>query len=281
MGIFLNMTRDFVFSTQEGDKIKISTYGFENFLSGNCIIHIHGFKGFKDWGFNPFLAKFFAERGYFVITFNFSHNGIGDNPYEFTEIEKFANNTFSREVEELAEIISCYKSGFFGKIGMNKIALLGHSRGGGIAILNGANPSVKCIITWASVATFDRYGTKQIEDWEKKGFVEVINSRTNQVMRMNRSIYDDLKMNSNKLDILKSVNNLSKPLLIVHGKEDLAVPVKEAQMIYDSSDKTKSELFVISSTGHTFNAVHPFEGTNSKLDEALNKTKEFLDINLN
>ncbi|MBZ0179292.1 MAG: prolyl oligopeptidase family serine peptidase, partial [Melioribacteraceae bacterium] len=177
--------------------------------------------------------------------------------------------------------INCYKSGFFGKIGNNKIGLLGHSRGGGISILNANHDDVSCISVWASVATFERYGSKQIEDWEKKGFVEVINTRTSQVMRMNRTLLDDIRDNKENLDIIKSVKNLKKPLLIVHGKEDLAVPVKEANMLFEASNQSISELYIIESTGHTFNAVHPFNGSNPKLDKALIKTKEFFDINLN
>lgn len=275
------MTRDFVLRTAEGNNLGITSYGYENFDDGNCIIHVHGFKGFKDWGFNPFLAQFFAEQGYFVVTFNFSHNGIGKNPLDFTELDKFAENTFSLEVKELKEIINCYKSGFFGKIGNNKIGLLGHSRGGGISILNGNHDDVSCIAVWASVATFERYGSKQIEDWEKKGFVVVINTRTSQVMRMNRTLLEDIRDNKENLDIIKAVKKLKKPLLIVHGKEDLAVPVKEANMLFEAANQSISELYIIESTGHTFNAVHPFNGSNPKLDKALIKTKEFFDINLN
>lgn len=35
---------------------------------------------------------------YDVITFNFSHNGVGENLLEFTELETFAVNTYSCEL---------------------------------------------------------------------------------------------------------------------------------------------------------------------------------------
>jgi hypothetical protein len=56
----------------------------------NCIIFVHGFKGFKDWGFGPYLAKYLSTKGFFVITFNFSHNGVSIPMDEFTELDKFA-----------------------------------------------------------------------------------------------------------------------------------------------------------------------------------------------
>lgn len=62
----------------------------------------HGFKGFKDWGFFPVLAEKLAEAGFVTVTFNFSMNGIGEDLENFTELEKFSLNTFSREQEDLA-----------------------------------------------------------------------------------------------------------------------------------------------------------------------------------
>ena len=83
------MNKDFVLYTKKNEKIRIRCYGYENIESAPCIICVHGFKGFKDWGFWPYTGKFFAENGFFVLTFNFSHNGIGDNLTEFTELQKF------------------------------------------------------------------------------------------------------------------------------------------------------------------------------------------------
>jgi hypothetical protein len=77
----------------------------ENLNSSPCIIFVHGFKGFKDWGFVPYRCEYFAENGFFVVSFNFSHNGVGERFTEFTELEKFAENTFSPEITELSEII--------------------------------------------------------------------------------------------------------------------------------------------------------------------------------
>ncbi|RZK32728.1 MAG: dienelactone hydrolase, partial [Hymenobacter sp.] len=40
------------------------------------IVFVHGFKGFKDWGHFPLLARFFAEQGFVFIKLNLSHNGV-------------------------------------------------------------------------------------------------------------------------------------------------------------------------------------------------------------
>ena len=70
-----------------------------------------------------------------VVTFNFSHNGIGENKLEFTELDKFAKNTHSREVRELTELVKAIKNGFFEDVIFTKIGIIGHSRGGGNALL--------------------------------------------------------------------------------------------------------------------------------------------------
>ncbi len=129
------MRNDFLLISKKSNKIHISTYGLININTAPCLIFVHGFKGFKDWGFGPYLAKYFSEKGYFVITFNFSHNGIGEGNTEFTELDKFAENTFSLEIEELNEIIDAYFCSFFGGISGKGIGITGHSRGGAISLL--------------------------------------------------------------------------------------------------------------------------------------------------
>ena len=67
----------------------------------------------------------------------FSHNGVGENRTEFTELEKFAKNTFSREVRELNELLDVFRNGYFEGIDPNsKIGMIGHSRGGAVTLFN-------------------------------------------------------------------------------------------------------------------------------------------------
>ena len=52
----------------------------------SAIVVCHGFKGFKDWGFFPYLADCLAAgTGAMVISFNFSGSGIGPDLESFTE----------------------------------------------------------------------------------------------------------------------------------------------------------------------------------------------------
>ncbi len=277
------MSKNFVLITSQDEKLRITTYGFDNAGTVPCIILVHGFKGFKDWGFGPYIGEYLARNGFFVITFNFSHNGVGESLTEFTELDKFAENTFSLEIQELNELISAYLNGEFCEIKNPKIGLLGHSRGGAISLLTASkNDSVNAVATWSAVSKLDRYSEKQKEKWRERGVFEVLNTRTKQVMKLNVSLLEDVEQNANdKLNIEKAVRELKKPLLIVHGKQDLAVPFEEGKMLFDWSDKLLTEFYPIDSTGHTFDIQHPFKGSNEKFELLLNKTAQFFKTNLN
>lgn len=278
------MNREYSISTSDGEILKITSFINEQYFSGNTLVFVHGFKGFKDWGFGPYLGGYFADKGFFVITFNFSHNGIGENKTEFTELSKFAKNTYNREVRELDEVIDSVRNGFFTAVDSRcNIGLLGHSRGGAVALLNAAKrDDVKAVVTWASISHIDRYTKRQKGEWRKNGFFNMINSRTGQIMKMDISLLDEIEQDSeSKLNIEKAVRNLKIPYLIAHGDQDLAVKNSEAEQLYTWSDKSKTELYKISGTGHTFDIVHPFAGTSEKFEKLLGETNKFFIKHLN
>jgi len=272
------MNREFRLKSNEEYVLDISFYGFENINKAPCLILVHGFKGFKDWGFFPFTAEQLLENGYCVISFNFSHNGVDKSGSDLFDVKSFAKNTVSLEVSELVQIIRAYKSGFFGNKNSKKIGLIGHSRGGGVAIISSMIEKVDAYIVWASVAKLDRYIERQKAEWRKKGLIEVVNSRTKQVLQMNVEVLEDIEKNkNNSLSIKKAVKNLNKPLLVIHGTEDLTVPIAEGEQIYNWSNKEFTEFERIPACGHTFDIVHPFKKSNKKFDLVIKKTRDFLD----
>ena len=282
MTIFDSMSKDFILTTEKRDTLRITAYGVENLRLSPCLIFVHGFKGFKDWGFGPYIGNYFSSKGFFVLSFNFSHNGVGANLTDFDELGRFAENTFSLELDELSQLITAYFNGFFGGTSNTRLGLLGHSRGGGISLLTAHQKTeVNAVVVWSTISTFDRYSERQKQLWKKKGVFEVMNSRTKQIMRLNVSLLDDLEINKNgRLNIEKAVSELKKPIFIVHGEQDLAVPVNEAEYLYSLADKNFCKLYIAPATGHTFDIKHPFEGTNKNFETILEKTYQFLNQNL-
>ena len=255
--------------------MSVSVFSPDSARPLGCIIYVHGFKGFKDWGFVPYIGEFLSGRGFLAVTFNFSHNGIGDDPLEFTEMDKFAANTFSLEIAEVRAVIAACGSGKFGETG--NIGLLGHSRGGGIALLTAAvAPEVKAVATWSAVCDFNRYSENLKRQWREAGFIEVANKRTAQIMRLNETLLDDVENNGQtSLNIKKAVSGLNRPLLIIHGDADEAVPTADAENLAVWAGSAQSQLKIVPGTGHTFGAKHPFEGSNDILDGVLESTANF------
>ena len=247
------------------------------------IVICHGFKGFKDWGFFPVLAESLAEDGYVTITFNFSRNGIGADPNNFTELEQFARNTYSHELSDLKTVVDAIAAGEVGKniIDPGKIGLLGHSRGGGVALLHASKDErVQCVATWSTIAKVERYSDDIIKRWEKEGYIEMENKRTNQMMRLNKEFIEDIKKNGKKLNILKAAENLDVPALIVHGDNDESVPMSEADEIYSKLDGYGNELEIIERGTHTFGIRHPVEGVTPEFETVVDLTEIFFDKNL-
>ncbi|HHG85065.1 MAG TPA: alpha/beta fold hydrolase [Bacteroidetes bacterium] len=278
------MKLNFDYISSQENLIQLSLYGSGLSSSAPCIVYLHGFKGFKDWGFAPWLGENMAKSGIRLLAMNFSHNGIGDHLLEFTEEDKFRDNTFSLEVSEAREIIQKYSQGkLFGAAPETKIGVIGHSRGGGIALLSAWDmPEVSAICTWAAVSTFFRFPETAIAAWKERGIHEVMNSRTGQILELGWNLHQDLlDHGQDRLNIEKAVRALTKPLCILHGTEDMAVPTADAQAIFDWAENAAREIHFISGAGHTFEARHPFAGSNPHLDLTFHHTLKFFTYHLN
>ena len=244
------------------------------------LIFCHGFKGFKDWGCFPYMLDKISNENIFTVSFNFSLNGVDnekDNPIDFERLDDFAKNTFSEELDDLGFVIDYLeKEKDKYNYSFDSLILAGHSRGGGIAILKTAEDKrVKRLITLASVAEFNRYGEETKRMWKERGYIEALNTRTRQKMRMNVSLLEDLENNYTRLDIKDAMKKANVPTLIMHGTEDLAVEKGEAETLYDLCNKDITKLVILEKTGHTFGAVHPFAGTTPHLEEVIEEIIRF------
>jgi uncharacterized protein len=277
------MRKSFNLINSSDEKIHGDLRYREGTKNSPVIVICHGFKGFKDWGFFPTLAESLAADGYVTITFNFSRNGIGADPNNFTELEQFARNTYSHELNDLKIVIDAISAGEVGKniIDPEKIGLLGHSRGGGVALLYASKDErVQCVATWSAIAKVERYSDDVINQWEKDGFIEMENKRTNQMMRLNKEFIEDIKESGKKLNILSAAENLEIPVLIVHGDMDESVPMSEADEIYSKLDGYGNELEIIEGGTHTFGIRHPVEGVTPEFETVVDLTEIFFDKNL-
>jgi alpha-beta hydrolase superfamily lysophospholipase len=238
------------------------------------VVICHGFKGFAHWAFFPYLARTLAQDGLTAITFDFSGSGIGADRESFVQAEAFAGNTFSRELEDL-ELLEEYarrKKWITGKFG-----LFGHSRGGGVAILFAAAQAadVNSLVTWAAISYPNRWSPEDVLTWRKRGYAEITNSRTGQVMRLGTDLLDDVELNGkSKLNIGAAAGKVKAPWLIIHGTGDETVPSLEGEHLHSES-KGMSTLRLIEGANHAFSAVHPLGQIPPILEKVVLETAKF------
>lgn len=236
-------------------------------------IIIHGFKGFKEWGFFPWLAERLSASGIVACRFDMSRNGIGGDPETFERLDLFQNDTYSIQLSDLQRVVDHVRSteGF----GALPFFLIGHSRGGAIALLASRRVrGLAGIVTWSAIASTDRWDERTKRDWRKSGHLEVLNARTRQVMRMSTAVLDDLEQNRESLDVIGAVESMQIPLFVAHGGNDETVSPEDAEAI--AGAHKDASLMVIGTASHTFNAIHPLVHVPAELDLVAHVTSRFI-----
>lgn len=247
------------------------------------VIFCHGYKGYKDWGAWRLVAKQFAEQGCFFLKFNFSHNGgTIDQPIDFPDLKAFGQNNFSKEIQDLEDILKLIKSenNFKEEIDVSNISLIAHSRGGGIVMIKAAeDPSIKNVITWAGVSDFKvrfQENTETFSNWKKNGITYIENSRTKQQMPHEFQFYEDFIANEKRFTIKNASKNLKTKLLIIHGSQDTSVPLIEAERLHQWNPN--SELVILKDADHVFGSCQPWKETSlpKDLNKVVNNTLRFI-----
>lgn len=237
--------------------------------NGKLIIFIHGYMGYKDWGCWNLVQSFFVKNGYGFLKYNASHNGgTVYNPIDFDDLEAFSNNSYSNEIVDFESIIEVARKRF---IELPEIHIIGHSRGGGIALLQSKNEHVSKICSWAGIASIeDRFPTGEaLAKWKSEGIRYGVNGRTKQNMPHQILQYYDYIENKDRLDIESYCKNSKLPTLIVHGERDVSVNISEGDKLVEWLD---TDLQIIDDTQHTFDSVQPWDKTT--MPDALKKVCE-------
>jgi pimeloyl-ACP methyl ester carboxylesterase len=239
------------------------------------VVFVHGFKGFKDWGAHHLVARYFAQNGFRYLKFNLSHSGVDvERPNDVTDLAAFANNTVSKEMLDVDLVLNYALT----NLNVNQVFVIGHSRGGGLAILQAANnPKIAGLATWSAIADFGSLWKKDQESqWKEEGKIFVENARTKEKMPLNVSLLEDYQANKETFDILKAAKRIDIPWLIVQGDEDVNVPFETAQKLANANPSSK--LIKIEGANHVYGASHPYGGETmpQQLFQVCEKTLTFL-----
>jgi dienelactone hydrolase len=244
-----------------------------------AVVILHGFKGFKDWGMFPPLAERLARAGFTAVSPNFSGSGVDDSG-DFSRPELFGHNTFTAELQDTQSVLDTLSRGELGVPRPSSVGLLGHSRGGGISILQTARDrTISALVTWAAISSVHRWQSSERAAWRLAGKSEVRNARTNQVLPLYTDVLDDIEQNGATLDIDAAAARIQVPWLLVHGSLDESVSYAEAAVLHDASSKA-ARVLRVEGAGHTFGAAHPWRSSTPELDLVFDQTLEWFATNL-
>ncbi|NNG16990.1 MAG: alpha/beta fold hydrolase [Gemmatimonadales bacterium] len=238
-----------------------------------AVLVLHGFKGFKDWGMFPVLAERIARAGMTAVSFNLSGSGVDDGG-DFSFPDQFGHATFSGDLRDLDTVVVALSEGGLGVPTPTSLGIVGHSRGGGAAVLHTAyDARVRALVTWSAVGSVARWSPEEIAQWRADGSLPIANARTGQVLPLYTDALDDIEENgAGSLNIAAAAAQITIPWLIVHGAEDETVPAHEADALAKANRRGDSQLLRIEGTGHTFGAAHPFQGSTPELERAIDAT---------
>jgi len=240
------------------------------------VVVAHGFLGFKDWGFFPYLGRRLSEAGFAAISFNHALSGIRDNPWKIDDPEGFSRNSTTQELRDWDLVMDALLLGrvpLADRMRLNALGVVGHSRGGSYAILLSRQvPQIASIVTWGAIRTFDRFDTETRRRWRNQGYLEVPREEHETPLRMRVAALEALERNDRRLEVLNAVRESSIPIMFLHGRQDRRVPLSEGERLWQCADPQLCRFQIIENAGHTFQTRHPLTTPSLPLLEAVSRT---------
>jgi len=206
-----------------------------------AIIFLHGFPG-SMFGTGARVLHLFSKLNFLCFRFEFSGTNTSEG--------RFEDKLMSREVQEVKSAIDFLENNFPFK----RLVLIGHSTGAiDAALYAHKDKRVDKLIILGGVSDLKQavrydFTDKQVHDFWTKGYITYHKpGNWYHKKRLKKAFYDEFFT----LDIPKAMKKYHRPLLIVHGSEDEAIPVKEAHELYHLANKPK-KLVIIKGADHRF-----------------------------
>ena len=200
-----------------------------------AVIICHGFAKTKSERKFVGLSRFLAEKDMASLRFDFS--GHGESEGEFEKL------TMQKEVGDLAcafNFLSKQK-----RINGSKIAIIGHSLAGAVAVLFQAQCQKANTLILLAPALQQKelllgwYSKKQIALCQKEKYTDTPRGRVG-VGYLNEAM---------ALDWREAVEKIAAPVLIIHGQKDDDIPLKYSRELFKAV-KSDKKLEIIESADH-------------------------------
>ncbi len=206
-----------------------------------AVLFLHGFPGTMQGTAAHFL-NIISKLGFLCLRFNFSGTDTSEG--------KFEHKLMSQEVKDIKSALDFLEKNYSFK----KLILIGISTGAIDASLYACKDKrISKLILLSAVSDLKhaaRYDFTdiQIQQFWKKGYISYNNpQKWYHKKRLNKEFYDEFFT----LNIPQAIKKYHKPLLIVHGSKDEAVPVMNAKELFQMAHHPK-KLLIIRGADHRF-----------------------------
>lgn len=213
-------------------------------INNSIVILCHGFPSSKKANSMVSVEKALNDKN--IASFRFDFFGQGESEGEFENI------TLSEWVDEVLIIEKYLKT-----LGYKKIGLFGSSSGGGVAIMAAAKMNDLFALVLKAPAVdhvtleIAERGEDAILRWKEKGIAYVQSSGGK--FQLKYDFFEDAKKNIG-YEIAKKI---SAPTLILHGDNDVEVPLKQSLKVSEIIPDCRLEIF--KDADHKFSNQEDFE----------------------
>lgn len=245
-----------------------------------AVLIVHGFKGFKDFALLAPMGDRLARAGFTAVNLSVSGSGVNADG-DFVHLDRFRRNTYTRELADIEAVIDGIHAGAFGVTPPTSLGMIGHSRGGGVALcVARETPAIDALVTWAAISTIVRYTPAEVELWRRLRSINTQNTRTGQALPMDFEIVEDALAHADRFDIERAARTFDRPWLLVHGLADETVPVAEGRALAACATGRDVESLFIPGATHSFGGKHPWLGETPESDALFSATVQFLSRHL-
>jgi len=226
------------------------------------IVHPHGGPQGRDYQyFNPYV-QYLTHLGYAVLQVNFRGSvGFGNN-YEVAGYRQWGK-LMQQDVYDAIDWLRDEN-----KVNVDNSCIVGASYGGYVALTAAfQKPELfKCIVSIAGIADLSALATGEYQYPTQRAFVrETIGDPTNA---------DDIKM-MEKVSAINYVDEITAPILLIHGTNDTQVRYKQSVDFYKRAKKSGVDVNYV----ELVRGTHYLDGNDNRL-EAFKVLGDFLRKNL-
>lgn len=207
-----------------------------------AILFLHGFPGSCEGFSTSRLAAVMGKTRYFFMAFDFSHTNKSEG--------KFEDKLMSKEADDI-----CYAIDFLQKnYRYKRLVLIGISTGAiDAALYAHRDKRIDKLVLLGGVsdlkhaARYDFTDEQVREFWRKGHITHHAPGKWYHGKKLKKAFYDEFFT----LDIPRAIRRWKKPLLVVHGEKDEAVPLQDGEELFALANKPK-KLAVIRGADHRF-----------------------------